>query len=78
MEFTNHQIDKIGKCKKLSGGDYQYIGKNFTVEFNNDQGYWAIEEITLEVKGKEVDVFFYQFETKKDLLWTLKQADITA
>ena len=74
--MTTQEIKEIGKVKKLFKGDYRYEGKNFSIEFTNDECYWAIDDFTFESKNnKDVQIDFLQYETKKDLVWDLKCVD---
>jgi hypothetical protein len=60
------------EVKKLSAGAYIYKGYNFSVEFDNDEGYWAINDCTIT---NDVEIDFMQYERKKDLVWDLKSLD---
>ena len=72
MKTTNHKTTKLFK------GTYLFTGINFSIEINNDEGYWAIEETTLKVYGNEdvrEDIEFYTFTTKSELIGLLIDID---
>lgn len=83
--MTHQEIKKTGKVKRINSGIYKYQGVNFDIEFalqECETKYWAIYEFTFKVKNQDMTEdqkdsasYFYQYDTKSDLVWNLKQID---
>jgi len=70
--MTTQEIKSLGKVKKIFAGLYRYEGKNFSVEFDNACGYWAIDDSSIT---NDVQVDFYQHDRKTDLVWEMQCID---